>query len=158
MRAAEDMSAEEQTEMIRGMVGGLAARLEAQPDDVEGWRMLARSYGVLDQPEKSAEAYQEVARLLPEDPAAQLEYAQALLAVRTDDQPLSAPLVAQMRRVLELDEGNPDALFYLGRAAAEAGDPAEASRHWQKLLAQLPAGSAERTELQRLIDQLPSGN
>jgi cytochrome c-type biogenesis protein CcmH len=32
---------------IRGMVASLAARLEAQPDDPEGWVRLVRSYAVL---------------------------------------------------------------------------------------------------------------
>lgn len=32
---------------IRGMVEGLAARLEASPDDAEGWARLVRAYGVL---------------------------------------------------------------------------------------------------------------
>jgi cytochrome c-type biogenesis protein CcmH/NrfG len=34
-------------EQIEGMVAGLAARLEAEPDDPQGWLMLARSYMVL---------------------------------------------------------------------------------------------------------------
>lgn len=36
-----------QMDMIRGMVEGLAARLEANPDDAEGWVRLVRSYSVL---------------------------------------------------------------------------------------------------------------
>lgn len=47
MAAAREMTAEEQEEMISGMVSGLAARLEEQPDDLEGWTMLIRSYAVL---------------------------------------------------------------------------------------------------------------
>ena len=35
---------------IRGMVASLAARLEAKPDDREGWVRLVRSYAVLDEP------------------------------------------------------------------------------------------------------------
>jgi cytochrome c-type biogenesis protein CcmH len=38
---------EDQAAMIRGMVDGLAARLEASPDDPEGWARLVRAYGVL---------------------------------------------------------------------------------------------------------------
>lgn len=36
-----------QTEMIRGMVAGLAAKLKTNPDDSEGWVRLVRSYAVL---------------------------------------------------------------------------------------------------------------
>ncbi|MFN3521904.1 MAG: c-type cytochrome biogenesis protein CcmI [Phenylobacterium sp.] len=37
----------DQLEAIRGMVAGLAARLEESPDDAEGWVRLVRSYAVL---------------------------------------------------------------------------------------------------------------
>ena len=136
------------------MVDGLAARLEEQPDDLEGWRMLGRSYQVLGEPQKAAEAYRQVAQALPDDLAAQLDYGDALLAAAPDA--LSPAAEQQMRRVLELDPHNPAALFHLGQAAAEAGDAAAAREHWQRLIAQVPADAPEHAQLQRLIDQLPS--
>jgi cytochrome c-type biogenesis protein CcmH len=33
--------------MIQGMVAGLAARLDANPDDPDGWIKLVRAYSVL---------------------------------------------------------------------------------------------------------------
>ncbi|MEN6541976.1 c-type cytochrome biogenesis protein CcmI [Parvibaculum sp.] len=45
--AAANMSPEERQKMIEGMVGGLAARLEKSPNDIEGWLRLVRAYGVL---------------------------------------------------------------------------------------------------------------
>ena len=56
VEAAAGMSAGDRAEMIRGMVARLAERLEENPEDVQGWIMLARSYRVLDQPEKAREA------------------------------------------------------------------------------------------------------
>ncbi|HEY4635248.1 MAG TPA: hypothetical protein VIG92_01695, partial [Rhodospirillales bacterium] len=56
MEAASQMSATDRTEMIRGMVGRLAERVKANPDDLEGWRRLARSYQVLGETEKAKEA------------------------------------------------------------------------------------------------------
>jgi cytochrome c-type biogenesis protein CcmH len=70
VEAARDMTPDQQVEMIRGMVDGLAARLKDQPNDVRGWQMLARSYGVLNETEKAAEAYAQVLALAPEDPDA----------------------------------------------------------------------------------------
>ena len=55
--AAQDMTPEEQREMIAGMVASLAARLEDQPDDLQGWLMLMRSYGVLGDRESATDAY-----------------------------------------------------------------------------------------------------
>lgn len=45
-----------QEEMIRGMVERLAQRLKDNPDDLEGWQRLARSYEVLGETEKANEA------------------------------------------------------------------------------------------------------
>ena len=41
------MSAEDRAAFIRSMVERLAARLEAEPGDFDGWLRLARAYGVL---------------------------------------------------------------------------------------------------------------
>ncbi len=46
-QAAQDMAPEDREAMIRDMVGGLAARLEAAPDDPAGWLQLARARAVL---------------------------------------------------------------------------------------------------------------
>ena len=56
MAAAAEMSPAERQAMIRGMVERLAARLEQDPDDAQGWARLAQSYEVLGEPEKAAEA------------------------------------------------------------------------------------------------------
>ncbi len=45
--AAADMSPEARQKMIEGMVGGLAARLDKAPNDIDGWLRLIRAYGVL---------------------------------------------------------------------------------------------------------------
>lgn len=50
-----DMLAE-QSEAIEGMVAGLAARLEANSNDVDGWQQLIRSYMVLDRPQEAQSA------------------------------------------------------------------------------------------------------
>jgi len=54
--AAQSMSPEERQAMIRGMVERLAARLEQQPNDKEGWSRLAHAYDVLGDAEKARAA------------------------------------------------------------------------------------------------------
>jgi len=56
MEAAAEMSAEDRAEMIRGMVQQLADRLEANPDDREGWLRLANAYRVLGETAKAKDA------------------------------------------------------------------------------------------------------
>ncbi len=67
IQAAQQLSSDQQSQMIDGMVAGLAARLEENPDDLAGWRRLARSYTVLGKPEEAKSAYQQVLRLAPGD-------------------------------------------------------------------------------------------
>ena len=45
-----------QLAMIEGMVASLAKRLESEPDDVDGWLRLIRSYVVLGRAEDAADA------------------------------------------------------------------------------------------------------
>lgn len=54
--AAKGMSEGDQQDMIRGMVESLAARLEDDPNNLDGWLRLVRSYSVLGDKQKATEA------------------------------------------------------------------------------------------------------
>jgi len=153
VQAAQQMTNAERDQMIRGMVGNLAARLKDDPNDLEGWRMLARSYGVLGETDKSVAAYAHLAERQPDDAAAQLDYARAL--VERDGGRAEAPdTLSALRRVLELDANNPDALFYLGDAAQRDGDQAAARRYFEKLIGQLDPASREHAMVQARLKAL----
>ena len=59
VEAAGTMSDTDRTGMIEGMVAQLAERLEAEPDDAEGWARLVRSYMVLGRPDDARAALDE---------------------------------------------------------------------------------------------------
>ena len=61
--AAQAMSPEERQAMIRNMVDRLAARLEQNPNDKEGWTRLAHAYDVLGETEKAGAARAHAAQL-----------------------------------------------------------------------------------------------
>ncbi len=70
VEAAGDLSPEERMAFIRSMVDRLAARLEEEPDDLDGWLRLARAYTVLGETDKAAASIdraQALARDLPAD-------------------------------------------------------------------------------------------
>ena len=48
--------------MIEGMVARLAAKQQADPDNLDGWLQLGRAYAVLHQPDKAAAAYEKPPR------------------------------------------------------------------------------------------------
>ncbi len=63
MEAASEMTPEERDEMIRGMVEKLADRLKENPNDIEGWKRLAKVYMVLGEKDKALEARNKVKEL-----------------------------------------------------------------------------------------------
>ena len=67
--AAAEMAPEDRMAMIEGMVDGLAARLEEEPNNLQEWMMLIRSYRMLGRDE-DAKAAQEKALATFEDDAA----------------------------------------------------------------------------------------
>jgi cytochrome c-type biogenesis protein CcmH len=158
MEAAQSMSAEDRTTMIRGMVEQLAARLENEPNDLEGWRRLARARQVLGEADKAVEANARAAALAPERLDVLIDYAGALFVRLAPGQKLPPDFVAVMRRILALDPNHGDALWFVGMAEAEAGNRTTALAHWQKLLDRLPPNAAERREVQQQVDRLKSAN
>jgi cytochrome c-type biogenesis protein CcmH len=134
-----------QEQQIQAMVARLAARLETDPDDADGWLMLGRSYGVLGDREGSRAAFARAAELRPDDVQVLSVYARSLL----DDPSGTGPLPAQARdlynRILDLDGENPEALYFSGLAETQAGNTAAGIVRWEHLLTLLePSSEAYR--------------
>ncbi len=76
-KATANASPQEREAMIRGMVANLAAKLERNPDDPDGWVRLGRSYMVLGEPDKARDAYGRALRFRPDDAMLKAAYAEA---------------------------------------------------------------------------------
>ncbi|MBV1705028.1 MAG: c-type cytochrome biogenesis protein CcmI, partial [Hyphomicrobiales bacterium] len=59
----------EELKAIRGMVAGLAARLDSSPADVEGWLRLVRAYSVLGEADAARAALAKAHKQFAGDPA-----------------------------------------------------------------------------------------
>jgi cytochrome c-type biogenesis protein CcmH len=66
--AASEMSPEQRSVMVRGMVSRLAERLKQDGADVEGWLRLLRAYMVLGDKEQARAAAADARRALASDP------------------------------------------------------------------------------------------
>lgn len=78
--AAQDMTTGDRQQMIAGMVESLAAKLQENPDNIEGWMRIIRSYVVLDQRPKAETALQTALKTFPADS----ENGKQLLALARD--------------------------------------------------------------------------
>jgi cytochrome c-type biogenesis protein CcmH len=151
--AAGQMTADERGEMIRGMVERLAARLEEEPNDVEGWKRLGNARRVLGELLEAEQAFERALEIDPDDFVA-LE-AQAQIALERAGGDLIPELTQRnYRRILKLDGRRLDALWYLGLAAQQQSRTEEAQDLWQTLLGLLPPDSPDAREVKRRLDEI----
>ena len=115
------------------MVTSLAAKLEDNPDNVNGWKMLARSYKTLQQFDAAMNAY-ERAMEIEGGQNAQTLVELALVIVDRDGGAVSTQAEALLETALALDPNDPNSLFYSGMAAARRGDTDLAADRWEILL------------------------
>lgn len=137
--AQEANRAQATAAQVEGMVARLATRLQSQPDDAEGWRMLAKSYENLGRFDQAAQAYANLNKLTPNDPAVLTDYALAL--GMADGHSLSGEPEKLINRALQIDPDNVQALALLGGAAFDRHDYAQAVVPWKKVLALVPPDS-----------------
>jgi cytochrome c-type biogenesis protein CcmH len=139
---------DDQQEQIEGMVAGLAARLEDDPADREGWIRLTRSYQVLEKPVKALDAFEEATAQFPNDAELLLLFARAVLQQSAPDAALSNRAFNLYRRALEAQGENPEALYFVGLGEAQRENPDEARRLWTALLQYLEP----ETEARRVVE------
>jgi cytochrome c-type biogenesis protein CcmH len=133
------------------LVERLAEKLAQNPDNLEGWLMLGRSYSATGQTEKALAAYGRAYQLAPREPEVMLTYAEAL-AVSNDNQ-LSGEPERLVAAALETAPNNPNALWLSGVAALQRGEREAAVRHWEALYALLPADGEDAENLRGFIAQ-----
>lgn len=82
--AANEMSPQDRQQMVEGMVASLDEKLRANPDDVEGWQRLIRSYVVLGRADDAKAALARALAGLEGDKKAQVSAFAAELGVKVD--------------------------------------------------------------------------
>lgn len=126
-------------QQIAANVEKLAKKLEQNPNDAQGWLMLARSYTSMERFSEAAAAYARATALNDGDASIWADYAEAL--AMSSGQRLAGKPTEAVNRALQIDPKNQKALALAGSAAYETGDYQKAVDYWQKLLPLLPPGS-----------------
>ncbi|MBL8484689.1 MAG: c-type cytochrome biogenesis protein CcmI [Rhodocyclaceae bacterium] len=138
-------------EQVEQMVEKLATRLQQEPDNVEGWTMLGRSYAVMGRYDDAAKVY---AKLVAKDPKnAKLLVDYADVAGAAAGGTLLGEPEALIARALALDPKLPKALALAGSAAFERKNFKRAVELWAQLLAQLPPDSEMHEVVKGNIDE-----
>lgn len=124
---------------IEEMVQKLATRLQDEPDNAEGWIMLARTYNALNRYGEAASAYAKAAQLLPNDAQLLADYADTLGMAQ--GRRLQGGPEQLITRALKIEPNNIKALALAGSVAFDAKNFTEAVDYWEQTLRLAPPDS-----------------
>ncbi|MGD8912850.1 MAG: c-type cytochrome biogenesis protein CcmI [Candidatus Thiodiazotropha sp.] len=132
------------------LVKRLAAKLKEEPDNLEGWIMLGRSYTAMNDPSAAIDAYQRAMDINDKHVGLLLAYAQTIASnSRNDFTGRAAPMV---EKAFQLEPDNPNALWTAGILAYQRTDYQDAVDRWSKLRGMLKPQSNEIEAVNEALD------
>ena len=117
-------------------VARVESHLAAHPEDGRGFALLAPIYARLGRYPEAAAAYERTLALLGENAEHRAAYGEALMQAAGGT--MTPEAKAAFTKAVADDPHLPQARFYLGLAAAQAGDTARAREVWSGLVAEAP--------------------
>lgn len=121
------------------VLDNLIARLNNNPEDIEGWIMLGRTYAIMGRYAEAGNTYAKLVELVPDSPQILSDYAD-VLAMKNQGN-LSGKPAELIYEALRIDPKYPKALALAGTAEFEQERYAQAAEYWEKLLEGIPADS-----------------
>lgn len=144
-------------ESIEVLLAKAEKKLAAEPNNADGWQMVARAYFGLERYEDARRALANALRIL--GPSPELEANYALAAIKAAGGVITADARAALDKAHELAPDEPMVRYYLGAAKEQDGDIKGAVAMWQSILtiAGLPPVVAQnvRAEIARLDPSAP---
>lgn len=128
-------------------VAALVRRLEERPDDLESWERLGQTLVRLQRFADAAEAYRHRLGLGAPRPDLHARHGEALTLAA------GGIVTPAAKAAFEQAPGDPRAMYFLGEAAAQAGDLDEALRRWTALEAASSADAPWRPVVRRRIEE-----
>lgn len=126
---------------INQLLAQLQARMDAEPDDVEGWLLLGRSYRSMQRFDEALAAFEAARVRAPNEPVVAVELAEARMFTSPPGQP-DPTVEPLLQEALDVDPNLQKALWLAGMIAAQSGDDPRAVQYWERLMTQLEPGSA----------------
>jgi len=136
---------------VDSMVDGLMARLERDPRDADGWRMLGWSYFNMQRFGEAADAYKRAVELAPQNAAFQSAYGEALVMAAAGF--VTADAKKAFDATIAADPAEPRARYFRGLALDQAGDVEGAISAWIEMANTAPADAEWAPDLIKRIEQ-----
>ena len=147
--APQGHSGTETEATMEQLVAGLAAKLEQEPDNPEGWFMLGRSYISMGRFAEAAAAFERVLQQVGDNPDVMFRYADALAMAQGGT--IAGKPFEIIKKALQLKPDDPTGLWLAGLGYEEQGDYEKAVQHWRKLELLLVDDPASLNEVRNLI-------
>jgi len=137
---------------LEELVDRLEKRLKQEPENLDGWLMLGRTYFATDQFDKGLDAFEKAYSLAPDEIPVMLAYAEALAAA-SPTKSLAGKPAELIRTALEKDPQDPTARWLNGMIDFQNNRFQEAADAWQKILDTLEPGSEEAKNLGQMVTE-----
>jgi cytochrome c-type biogenesis protein CcmH len=139
---------------MEALVEKLSQKLAANPDNPDGWAMLARSYASMGRWDDAERAFTRIGASIETNPQLLASLAE-LLAQKTGGDFAGKPRDL-LAKALKIDPANMLALFLSGSDAMQTQRWADAVAHWEKLMPQLEPGSEDAQSIGAGINEARS--
>ncbi len=133
------------------MVDSLAQRLQENPNDLPGWKMLGRSYFQMQDFPGAIAAYEKAVELEGGQNGQTLADLGEVVLIG-NRQAMNGRAGELFENALAVAPNNQKALFYAGVAAVERGDKELAAQRWETLLASSPPQNIQEILRQQIAD------
>jgi cytochrome c-type biogenesis protein CcmH len=118
----------------------LRTHLQQQPDDLQGWMLLAQTSSMLRQPGEARDAFDQVLKLAPNNAEAMVGWAENDSMTRSDHR-IEGRALELLKRAVQLHPDSQRGLWLLGIGNFQRGEYREAAATWRLLQPQLEPGS-----------------
>lgn len=136
---------------IKSVVDNLVARLQDNPEDIEGWVMLGRTYAIMGQYQQASATYAKLVEMIPDNAQLLSDYADVL--AMTNNGSLIGRPAELIAHALSIDPEYPKALALAGTVEFEKENYEQAANYWQRLVALIPEDSQLAASVTSSIEQ-----
>jgi cytochrome c-type biogenesis protein CcmH len=136
MPADHEVGAGHEMGDLGAMAQKLADKLALNPNNGDGWALLAHSYVELKEHKNAVGAFSKAVELVPNDPQLLADYADALAV--TNNGNFEGKAAELVESALKVDPNNPKALLLAGTIAFNKLDYKAAINHWEHLIPLVP--------------------
>ncbi|HEU4969557.1 tetratricopeptide repeat protein [Sphingomonas sp.] len=135
------------------MISSLEAKLKADPNNPEGWRMLGWSFFETGKFAEAAMAYQKAAQLAPNNAEYWSSLGEALVLAGSGEK-IPDDASAAFKKALAIDPKDPRARYFTGVEQDMAGKHVQAIDTWFALLKDSPADAPWQADVRKTIEQV----